>query len=578
MEQVSSLIVQVKFPRPASLRPLQCLKVTSHATGIIRCIFFLKFSLHTTQRKMLESERQIAEQLDVLISTLERKKADLTERLRAAREEKVQLMREQITQVTQMLTKSTGLIQFCIEMLKEGDPTAFLVVSQSLVTRTHETENVFIQELEQASAVSDHAESVLQYSVCSTPNTTTTSEQQQPQQQQPQQQQQQQQRRNSPRKTGRSDTKGVQRLNDLTLEQNSIEAIRRAINELRLSEEQSKKTMDEDNPSVVDLQPNEVPTAPRFTVEACIAERNVITLVWQPTSSTLVTKYTLELDDGANGNFRKVYRGPETICTVEGLHFRSVYRARVKAHNPAGESLYSERLCLQTSDLTWFHMDPSTACPDLLLTNGNRTITSQINEDRVILGSTGLSRGVHYWEFTVDRCDPGGQPAFGIARVDCNKEIMLGIRISVIGFTFSLTNDKITILGLDMRSWSVYFDHKRSWFLHNGEHFERTDGGVRPGSVVGVRLDFNRGSLSYYLNDEPHGPIAFTNLPAGVYYPAISLSRAVQLTLHSGLEAPSESEESDEDSSGGGTGTETTSMATTVLAVPSSKSHSHQST
>lgn len=129
MEQVSSLIVQVKFPRPASLRPLQCLKVTSHATGIIRCIFFLKFSLHTTQRKMLESERQIAEQLDVLISTLERKKADLTERLRAAREEKVQLMREQITQVTQMLTKSTGLIQFCIEMLKEGDPTAFLVVS-----------------------------------------------------------------------------------------------------------------------------------------------------------------------------------------------------------------------------------------------------------------------------------------------------------------------------------------------------------------------------------------------------------------------------------------------------------------
>ncbi|VDQ13630.1 unnamed protein product [Trichobilharzia regenti] len=97
-----------------------------------------------------------------------------------------------------------------------------------------------------------------------------------------------------------------------------------------------------------------------------------------------------------------------------------------------------------------------------------------------------------------------------------------------------------------MKSWSVYFDYKRSWFLHNGEHFERTDGGINAGSVVGIRLDCNRGSLSYYLNDQPHGPIAFTNLPA-----------------------PSESEESDEDSSGGGTGTETTSMATTVLTLPS---------
>ncbi|KAF7261584.1 hypothetical protein EG68_01270 [Paragonimus skrjabini miyazakii] len=240
----------------------------------------------------------------------------------------------------------------------------------------------------------------------------------------------------------------------------------------------------------------------------------------------------------------KVYRGPETICTVEGLHFRSVYRARVKAHNSAGESPYSDKLCLQTADLTWFHLESNTAPPEILLTNGNRTVTSQVAEDRVVLASTGLSRGMHYWEFTVDRCDIGGQPAFGIARQDTNRE---------------------TMLGSDMRSWSVYFDYKRSWFLHNGEHFERTDGGVRAGSVVGVRLDCDRGSLSYYLNDEPHGPIAFTNLPPGVYYPAVSLSRAVQLTLHSGLEAPSESEESDGDSSGAGTGTETTSMATTVL-------------
>lgn len=93
----------------------------------------------------------------------------------------------------------------------------------------------------------------------------------------------------------------------------------------------------------------------------------------------------------------------------------------------------------------------------------------------------------------------------------------------------------------------MYIDQKRSWFLHNGAHFERTDGGICVGSVIGVRLDCERGSLSYYLDDEPHGPIAFNDLPAGVYYPAISLNRDVQVTLRSGLEPPSsDSEDSDE--------------------------------
>ncbi|VDL60254.1 unnamed protein product [Hymenolepis diminuta] len=93
----------------------------------------------------------------------------------------------------------------------------------------------------------------------------------------------------------------------------------------------------------------------------------------------------------------------------------------------------------------------------------------------------------------------------------------------------------------------MYIDQKRSWFLHNGEHFERTDGGICVGSVIGVRLDCERGSLAYYLDDEPHGPIAFNDLPSGVYYPAISLNRDVQVTLRSGLEPPSsDSEDSDE--------------------------------
>nr|CAH8827361.1 unnamed protein product [Trichobilharzia regenti] len=488
----------------------------------------LRSKSETVKRNLADSEKELMEQLNSLIAAIETKKQELTERLRDERAKKVHSLKDQINRVTSLLTKSTGLIQFCIEMLKESDPSAFLLVSQSLISRTQSAEQTFIQELQHTSSVNDITGSLLSLALSSSKDYS----------------------HHSPKKRSSgggntSSPKYSNKTSDL-LGVNSVEAIRRAILNLGLEEDQNMKRSEYFQ--LINQKINDVPAAPVFLVDECISERNVITLVWQSTSSIPIDRYTLELDDGAGGNFRKVYRGAETMCTVEGLHFRSVYRARVKAHNQAGESQYSDRICLQTSDFTWFHLDITTAVPDILLTNGNRTVTSQLSEDRVILGSTGLSRGVHYWEFTVDRCDPGGQPAFGIARHDCNKEIMLG---------------------LDMKSWSVYFDYKRSWFLHNGEHFERTDGGINAGSVVGIRLDCNRGSLSYYLNDQPHGPIAFTNLPGGIYYPAVSLSRAIQLTLHSGLEAPSESEESDEDSSGGGTGTETTSMATTVLTLPS---------
>ena len=91
----------------------------------------------------------------------------------------------------------------------------------------------------------------------------------------------------------------------------------------------------------------------------------------------------------------------------------------------------------------------------------------------------------------------------------------------------------------------MYVDNSRSWFMRDGEHSDRTEGGISQGSVVGVLLDLNQHHLSFYINGQPHGPIAFTGLK-GTFYPAVTLNRNVQISLHTGLMPPADSDTEDE--------------------------------
>ncbi|XP_049500990.1 tripartite motif-containing protein 67 isoform X11 [Panthera uncia] len=98
--------------------------------------------------------------------------------------------------------------------------------------------------------------------------------------------------------------------------------------------------------------PVTVPPGPLLQLEKCCTHNNSVTLAWRmpPFTHSPVDGYILELDDGDGGQFREVYVGKETLCTIDGLHFNSTYNARVKAFNSSGVGPYSKTVVLQTSD------------------------------------------------------------------------------------------------------------------------------------------------------------------------------------------------------------------------------------
>ncbi|XP_052770156.1 E3 ubiquitin-protein ligase TRIM9-like isoform X3 [Mya arenaria] len=220
----------------------------------------------------IEFEAVVVAQCDALIEAINERKQELLDFVSAEQEMKVKILKDQAHSCTAHLQKTTSLLYFCIEVLKESDPASFLQISSSLLNRVSAVDQNFFKEIELVPRVSPEFE--------------------------------------------------------LTLDNSPVLHAVQTMNFFQMK----------------------APGQPSILPEECSAENNSVTIAWQPYPGSVVEAYTLELDDGNGGDFRVVYVGPEMMCTVDGLHFNSIYNARVKCQNHAGEGEYSDLVSLQTAE------------------------------------------------------------------------------------------------------------------------------------------------------------------------------------------------------------------------------------
>uniref|UniRef100_G3TK90 E3 ubiquitin-protein ligase TRIM9 n=1 Tax=Loxodonta africana TaxID=9785 RepID=G3TK90_LOXAF len=399
----------------------------------------LKNILQQIQENGLDYEACLVAQCDALVDALTRQKAKLLTKVTKEREHKLKMVWDQINHCTLKLRQSTGLMEYCLEVIKENDPSGFLQISDALIKRVQVSQEQWVKGALEPKVSAEF---------------------------------------------------------DLTLDS---EPLLQAIHQLDFIQMKS---------------PPPVPPVPLLQLEKCCTRNNSVTLAWRmpPFTHSPVDGYILELDDGDGGQFRHVI-GVDSLLDNQSIHGKT-FNAECRlltGKDPASLSPLSP-----SSPVAWFTFDPNSGHRDIILSNDNQTATCSSYDDRVVLGTAAFSKGVHYWELHVDRYDNHPDPAFGVARANVVKDMMLG---------------------KDDKAWAMYVDNNRSWFMHCNSHTNRTEGGVCKGATVGVLLDLNKHTLTFFINGQQQGPTAFSHVD-GVFMPALSLNRNVQVTLHTGLEVP----------------------------------------
>jgi len=92
----------------------------------------LMIAIFAPQTNCSEFEARIAAECDALVAAIRWRQQQLVTHIRRERALKQQTYRDQVTQCTAKVHKTTGLLQFSVEVMKETDPTAFLQVCSSV--------------------------------------------------------------------------------------------------------------------------------------------------------------------------------------------------------------------------------------------------------------------------------------------------------------------------------------------------------------------------------------------------------------------------------------------------------------
>ena len=102
--------------------------LSSKAKSASEFVGKLKTLPEILEENACKTKNVLAAEIDDMIRTLEAKKKELVELIDAERAARVKIVREQVGLLSGKINKTTGLLQYCVETLKEQDPSSFLLV------------------------------------------------------------------------------------------------------------------------------------------------------------------------------------------------------------------------------------------------------------------------------------------------------------------------------------------------------------------------------------------------------------------------------------------------------------------